>query len=73
MAHQLIDSWSHMQNKDQATLVEAVEQLVVTSDITTSTIKILKESVDNLTSHNRLGAIHGIIFIENKLLCLYSR
>lgn len=73
MANQLIDSWIHLQYTDQATLVEAVEQLVVHSDISGPAINILKGSVDKLISQTEFTKIHSMILVENKLFCLYSR
>lgn len=73
LANQLIDSWIYMQDNDFTTLVEAVEQLVVNSDLSGTAIKILRESVDKLTSLTDSNKIHALILVENKLLCLYSR
>lgn len=62
-----------MQNNNQATLVEAVEQLVVNSEVSGAAIKVLKESLDKISSQTESVNIHGLILVENKLFCLYSR
>lgn len=73
MAHQLIDSWNYMQYNVQATLVEAVEQLVVNSDVKGIAIKVLKDSINKLAAQIESTKIHAMILVENKLFCLYSR
>lgn len=62
-----------MQNNHQATLVEAVEQLVVNSEVSGAAINALKESLDKMSTQTESGKIHALILVENKLFCLYSR
>lgn len=73
LLNKLIDNWLFMQQNDQATLVEAVEQLVVNSDVNGSTIQFLKESVEKLSSQIEHTKMHALTLVGNKLFCLYSR
>lgn len=62
-----------MQNNDQTILVEAIEQLVVNSEVSGAAIKVLKESVEKMASQIESVKMHALILVENKLFCLYSR
>lgn len=68
----LLDSWSQMQNYDQAMFVEAVEQLMVNSDLTCVAIQAIQEAVDKLQAVSDGNRIHGLVLVENKFLSLYS-
>lgn len=73
LAYKLIDNWIYFQENDQSVLVEAVEQLIVNSEISGTAIQALKESVDRLTPQIEYNKIHAMILVQNKFLSLYSR
>nr|CAI5850418.1 unnamed protein product [Callosobruchus analis] len=72
LLNSLIDSWVHLHQNNQATLVEAIEQLFINSDLSSATIKALKESVDKLATLIECNKIHALILVQNKFLSLYS-
>lgn len=72
IATRLIDSWTNLQDIDQAVFVEAVEQLVVNSDVSSVTLQILRKSVDKLVSSIDCSKIHAMVLVNNKFLSLYS-
>lgn len=68
----IIDTWVQLQDSDQAVLVEAVEQLMVNTDLTTATLRALQEAAEKFKSHTDFSRIHAMILVENKFLSLYS-
>lgn len=69
----LIDNWMYLQNNDQAVFVEAVEQLLVNSDISSKVIQTLQESALKLQTLTQCTKVHLLLFVQNKFLGLYSR
>ncbi|KAJ3653165.1 hypothetical protein Zmor_012429 [Zophobas morio] len=72
LATRLIDSWVYLQSNDQAVFVEAVEQLVVNSDVSSVTLQILRKSVDKLVTMTDCSKIHAMVLVNNKFLSLFS-
>ncbi|KAJ8985699.1 hypothetical protein NQ317_014348 [Molorchus minor] len=72
LATKLIDSWSYLNTTDQATCIETVEQLIVNADLSTATIKALKESIEKLAPQIDCNRIHALVLVQNKFLSLYS-
>ncbi|XP_050304162.1 uncharacterized protein LOC126741666 isoform X2 [Anthonomus grandis grandis] len=68
----IIDQWQMLHNSEQAVLVEAVEQLLVNSEITAACLQSLKESVSKVNVHPESSKVHGVLIVDNKLLSLYS-
>lgn len=68
----ILDTWQQLHDCDQAVLVEAVEQLMVNTDLSSATLKALKESVDKIVSKTDFSRVHALILVENKFLSLYS-
>lgn len=71
-ATSLIDSWFHLLSNDQAVYVEAIEQLMVNSDLSAVSIEALRESVDKLSVMTECSKIHAMTLVQNKFLSLYS-
>lgn len=69
----LLDTWTELQDSDQAFLVEAVELLMVNPDLNCATMKALQEATDKLRSKTDFSKIHAMAIVENKFLSLYSR
>lgn len=69
----LLDSWSFLQSNDQAIFVEAVEQLIVNADTSTTTLGVLQEAIEKLRCQTESNKSHALILVENKFLALYSR
>lgn len=69
----MIDSWTCLYHNDQAIYVEAVEQLMVNSDLSSTVIQALRESVDKLSATTETSKMHAMVLVQNKFLALYSR
>lgn len=64
----------YLYSNDQSVLVEAVEQLMVNSDLSSATLQALHESVNKLTHVlDSCSKIHAMVYVQNKFLALYSR
>ncbi|KAK7792624.1 hypothetical protein R5R35_013454 [Gryllus longicercus] len=68
----ILDTWIQLQDSDQAVLVEAVEQLMVNTDLSAATLKALQEATEKLKSHTDFSRVHAMILVENKFLSLFS-
>lgn len=69
----MIDSWTYLYHNDQAIFVEAVEQLIVNADLSSTIIQSLRDSVDRLSASTEQSKIHGLVLVQSKFLALYSR
>ncbi|XP_018574507.1 Hermansky-Pudlak syndrome 1 protein isoform X2 [Anoplophora glabripennis] len=72
LTSKLIDSWSYLNENDQAIFVEAVEQLIVNADLSSETIKSLRDTVDKLTPLIECNRVHALVLVQNRFLSLYS-
>ncbi|XP_056643966.1 BLOC-3 complex member HPS1 isoform X1 [Diorhabda sublineata] len=72
LTNELIDNWRKLICYDQSVYVEAVEQLFINSELSSTSLKILRESVDNISAHVECKKVHGLILVQNKILSLYS-
>ncbi|GLH00249.1 Hermansky-Pudlak syndrome 1 protein like protein [Gryllus bimaculatus] len=68
----ILDTWIQLQDSDQAVLVEAVEQLMVNTDLSAATLRALQEATEKLKSHTDFSRVHAMILVENKFLSLFS-
>lgn len=68
----LLDTWFHLRETDQAVLVEAVEKLLVNTDLSVATLKALQDAVNKLQQQTEFSKIHGLILVKNKFVSLYS-
>ncbi|CAL4180645.1 unnamed protein product, partial [Meganyctiphanes norvegica] len=68
----LLEAWQKLYAREQSYLVEAVERLVVNSDLSSAAVKVLSSVLDKLRSSRELTPAHAIFFVRNKLLALYS-
>uniref|UniRef100_A0A6P7GK90 Hermansky-Pudlak syndrome 1 protein homolog isoform X1 n=1 Tax=Diabrotica virgifera virgifera TaxID=50390 RepID=A0A6P7GK90_DIAVI len=72
LANNLIDSWTNLISYDQSVCIEAVEQLFINPELCSTTLRILRESVDKVCVHVEYKKLHSLILIQNKVLSLYS-
>lgn len=70
---QLIDQWSTLRSKEQAVFVEAIEQMIVNQEISSTCLQTLKESIAKLSVHEECSKVHALLFVGMKFLSLYSR
>ncbi|KAF5273063.1 hypothetical protein FQR65_LT04805, partial [Abscondita terminalis] len=68
----LIDSWIYLHNNEQLMLIEAIEQLMINSDLSLTALRALQEAVDKLQSIIDRSKVHALILVQNKFLALYS-
>lgn len=73
LVSKLIDSWVYLSNNDQTVFVEAVEQLMINSDLSLATLQALQESVEKLSHSVDRLKMHAMVLVQNKFLALYSR
>ncbi|XP_066252469.1 BLOC-3 complex member HPS1 isoform X2 [Euwallacea similis] len=69
---QLIDKWMSLHNTEQSVLIEAIEQLIVNNDITSTCLQSLKDSITKLAVHEECSKVHALLFVDMKFLSLYS-
>ncbi|KAA0202507.1 hypothetical protein HAZT_HAZT009280 [Hyalella azteca] len=74
----LIKAWLHASASQQCYLVEAVERLVLSPEVTTAAVQVLSQVLDKMKSKQSRssgGALlpcHALLLVRNKLLALYS-
>nr|CAD7587257.1 unnamed protein product [Timema genevievae] len=68
----LLDTWVLLQDSDQAVLVEAVEQLMVNTDLSLTTLRTLQDATEKLKAGTDCAKIHTMVLVDNKFLSLYS-
>lgn len=68
----VIDSWIYLHNTEQLMLIEAIEQLMINSDLSSSALKALQEAVERLQAVIERSKVHALILVQNKFLGLYS-
>lgn len=73
LVKRLLDTWGTLVEDDQAVLLEALEQLSVSNDLSSTAIKALKEATDKIKSKLDQSRSHALLFVENKFLALFSR
>uniref|UniRef100_T1HAF4 FUZ/MON1/HPS1 second Longin domain-containing protein n=1 Tax=Rhodnius prolixus TaxID=13249 RepID=T1HAF4_RHOPR len=72
LVKRLLDTWGTLVEDDQAELLEALEQLSVSNDLSSTAIKALKEATDKIKSKLDQSRSHALLFVENKFLALFS-
>ncbi|XP_063221204.1 BLOC-3 complex member HPS1 [Bacillus rossius redtenbacheri] len=68
----LLDAWLVLQDTDQAVLVEAVEQLIVNTELSLAALRALQEATDRLRALTDFSKAHAMVLVDNKFLGLYS-
>lgn len=66
------NKWRKLYDSDQTVLIEAVEQLLVNSDVRSQALNSLLAASDKLRQDPFLTKSHSILFIGNKFLSLYA-
>lgn len=73
MLSQLLDTWSRLYATKQSILLEAVEHLLVPSDLKAAAQKTLELALDNLKQDPHSQRSHIALFVRNSFVSLYSR
>ncbi|ROT82225.1 putative Hermansky-Pudlak syndrome 1 protein-like [Penaeus vannamei] len=68
----LLEAWQRLYSSEQSYLVEAVERLVVNSELSAAAVKALASVVDKMKAAKELTPCHAMFFVRSKLLALYS-
>lgn len=67
----LLTTWSNLYNSDQSFMIEAVEQMIINSQLNASLIKSLQQISQKIQS--QVGDhVHALLFLETKLLSWFS-
>lgn len=72
LVKRLLNTWGTLIQDDQAVLLEALEQLSVSNDLSAVAIKALKDSTDKIKAKLDQSRSHALLFVENKFLALFS-
>lgn len=68
----VVDTWYRRVLTDQSILIEAVEQMRVTTQVSAKCLKALSEAADKMKSSIANSQIHTLIMANGKFLSLYS-
>lgn len=69
----LIDTWNCLVATDQSVLLEAVEEITTSPEVTGVTINALSQASEALKTKLDIVKSHTLVFVRNKFLALYSR
>ncbi|KAF2354573.1 hypothetical protein FHG87_014669 [Trinorchestia longiramus] len=74
---QLLGAWLRASASQQCYLVEAVERLMVSPEVTTAAVQVLSQVLEKMKSKQSsnsgvLVPCHALLLVRNKLLALYS-
>lgn len=72
MLTNLLNTWFHLYENDQSILVEAVEQLLVNSELRNVALSALQLATEKLKQNPHSQRSHALLFVKNKFLSLYS-
>lgn len=72
MLNNLLETWSRLYGTEQSVLVEAVDH-IVNVDLKNVAQKTLELATENLKQDPHSQRSHGVLFVKNKFLSLFSR
>ncbi|KAJ8686941.1 hypothetical protein QAD02_022735 [Eretmocerus hayati] len=72
MVSYLLDAWNELRRSEQSILTEAVEQLAVSPDLATQTLKVLSNASDKLRAQSEFANVHVLVLVQHKFLSLFS-
>lgn len=73
MLTNILNTWINLYENDQSILVEAVEQLLVNSELRNVALSSLQLATEKLKQNPHSQRSHALLFVKNKFLSLYSR
>lgn len=72
MVSHLLDAWMELRKSEQSILTETVEQLSVSPDLASTTLKVLSDAADKLKAQSEFSNVHVLVLVEHKFMSLFS-
>ncbi|VVC37338.1 Hypothetical protein CINCED_3A010274 [Cinara cedri] len=72
LVSKLIDIWLIRSKEEQCVLIEAVEQLTVSNELSTAALTAAKTAADKMKAKSAFSRVHILIMVRQKFLTLYS-
>lgn len=73
LVSKLLDIWLLRSKEEQCVLIEAVEQLTVSTELSTAALTAAKTAADKMKAKSAFSRVHILIMVRQKFLTLYSR
>lgn len=73
LVSKLLDVWLKRSNEEQCVLIEAVEQLTVSAELSTAALTAAKTAAEKMKAKSAFSRVHILIMVRQKFLTLYSR
>lgn len=73
LVSKLLDVWLKYSSEEQCVLIEAVEQLTVSTELSTAALKAAKTAAEKMKAKSAFSRVHILIMVQQKFLTLYSR
>lgn len=73
LVSKLLDVWLKRSSEEQCVLIEAVEQLTVSAELSTAALTAAKTAADKMKAKSAFSRVHVLIMVRQKFLTLYSR
>jgi len=72
LVSKLLDVWLKRSCEEQCVLIEAVEQLTVSSELSTAALTAAKTAAEKMKAKSAFSRVHILIMVRQKFLTLYS-
>lgn len=73
LVSKLLDTWLKRSNEEQCVIIEAVEQLTVSTELSTAALTAAKTAAEKMKTKSAFSRVHILIMVRQKFLTLYSR
>lgn len=73
LVSKLLDVWLKRTNEEQCVLIEAIEQLTVSAELSTAALTAAKTAAEKMKAKSAFSRVHILIMVRQKFLTLYSR
>ncbi|XP_050420631.1 uncharacterized protein LOC126833377 [Adelges cooleyi] len=72
LVSKLLDVWLKQSNEEQCVLVEAIEQLTVSNELSSAALAAAKSAAEKMKHKSAFSRVHILIMVRQKFLTLYS-
>ncbi|KAL4113192.1 hypothetical protein QTP88_016860 [Uroleucon formosanum] len=72
LVSKLLDVWLKRTNEEQCVLIEAIEQLTVSAELSTAALTAAKTAAEKMKAKSAFSRVHILIMVRQKFLTLYS-
>ncbi|KAI0229704.1 Hermansky-Pudlak syndrome 1 protein [Lamellibrachia satsuma] len=69
----LLTTWCDLYRAEQCFLIEAIERLHVSDELTAKCVRLLESALSSARAAGVRYAVHALLLVNNRLLALYSR